>query len=154
MLPYSLVKNMKIIVDADACPVTDTVVCVAKKKNLQCILVCDNTHLQKSEYAQVLTVDKGADCADIKIANIVSAGDTVVTQDYGLAALCLGKRAKILTQNGLIITDENIESLLYSRFMSKKARMSGKRTKGSKKRTSDDDKSFTEALYFVLEENQ
>lgn len=143
---------MKIIIDADACPVTDIVLAAAKDKGIVCVLVCDNAHFIEKDGAQTIVVDKGADSADCKIANIARKGDIAVTQDYGLAALCLGKGAKALNQNGLIFTDQNIENLLYSRFMSKKARMSGKRTKGPPRRTSEDDISFIKALNSLLEE--
>lgn len=99
-----------------------------------------------------MVVDKGSDSADLKIANTVRQDDIVVTQDYGLAALCLGKGARALNQNGLIYTDKNIENLLYSRFMAKKARMSGQRTKGPSKRTAQNDADFIKALIELLEE--
>lgn len=143
---------MRIIVDADACPVIDTAISFSEKKGIECILVCDNTHSLNKENAVTITVDKGADCADIKIANTVLCDDIVITQDYGLAALCLAKGAAVLTQNGLIIDNKNIENLLYSRFMSKKARMAGMRTKGPKKRSREDDLNFEKALTALMEE--
>lgn len=142
---------MKLVIDADACPVTDIALEAALKAGLEGIIVCDNTHFIERDNAKTIVVDKGADSADCKIANIISKNDIVVTADYGLAALCLGKGARALSHNGLIYTDENIENLLYSRFMSKKARMSGKRTKGPSKRTAQDDISFLEALNSLLE---
>ncbi len=143
---------MKIIIDADACPVTDIVIGIARDRKTDCVIVCDNAHFIEKDAAQTIVVDKGADSADCKIANIAFKGDIVVTQDYGLAALCLGKGAKALNQNGLIFTDKNIENLLYSRFISKKARMSGMRIKGPSKRTEKDDRAFIEALNSLLEE--
>ncbi len=143
---------MKIIIDADACPVTDITLSLAEEKAVPCIIVCDNTHFIERENVKTVVVDKGADSADCKIANTAQKGDIIVTQDYGLAALCLGKGARALNQNGLIYTDENIENLLYSRFMSKKARLSGRRTKGPSKRTQADDIKYIEALRRLLEE--
>lgn len=142
---------MRIIIDADACPVVDITLDIARSRFIECVLVCDNAHFMERQGAVTITVDKGADSADIKIANTVEKGDTVVTQDYGLAALCLGKGARALNQNGLIFTNENIENLLYSRFASKKARLSGVRTKGPKKRTAENDEAFRKALISVLE---
>lgn len=143
---------MKVIIDADACPVTDIALEMAKAKNTECVIVCDNTHFIEKEGALTVTVDKGADSADCKIANTAQKGDIVVTQDYGLAALCLGKGARVLNQNGLIFTDKNIENLLYTRFMSKKARLAGHRTKGPSRRTAKDDTAFIEAFNSLLEE--
>ena len=143
---------MKIIVDADACPVTDITLQIARERNISCTIICDNAHFIVRDDAETIVVDKGADSADLKIANTVSRGDIVVTQDYGLAALVLGKGARALNQNGLIFTDENIENLLYSRFVNKKIRLSGGRTKGPPKRTAENDTAFIKALLKLLEE--
>lgn len=143
---------MKIVIDADACPVTDIALREACRFGYEGIIVCDNAHFIERENVLTVVVDKGADSADLKIANIITRGDIVVTGDYGLAALCLGKGARALNHNGLIYTDKNIENLLYSRFVSKKARLSGARTKGPPKRTAEDDRSFLGALISLLEE--
>lgn len=142
---------MKIIIDADACPVVDITVKIAKEKNIRCIIVCDNTHTIERDGAETIIVDKGADSADCRIANLTEKGDIVVTQDYGLAALVLGKGGKALNQNGLIYTDDNIENLLFTRFIGKKERMAGNRTKGPKKRTWQNDEDFLKALLICLE---
>lgn len=141
---------MRIIIDADACPVVDITVKVAKERGIECIIVCDNTHAIEKDGATTIVVDKGADSADCHIANITEKGDVVVTQDYGLAALVLGKGGKALNQNGLIYTDGNIENLLFTRFIGRKERMAGNRTKGPKKRTSQNDTDFLKALLICL----
>ena len=143
---------MKIIIDADACPVTDITLQIAKEKGIPCKIVCDNAHYIVRDYAETIVVDKGADSADLKIANTVSRGDIVVTQDYGLAALILGKGGKAVNQNGLIFNNENIENLLYSRFINKKIRLSGGRTKGPPARTPENDRAFRISLLRLLEE--
>jgi uncharacterized protein YaiI (UPF0178 family) len=142
---------MKIIIYADACPVVDITVNTAKAWGIECIIVCDNTHTIERDGATTIVVDKGADSADCCIANITTKGDVVVTQDYGLAALVLGKGGKALNQNGLIYTDSNIENLLFTRHIGKKERMAGNRTKGPKKRTSQNDADFFKALLICLD---
>lgn len=142
---------MKIIIDADACPVVDITAHVAKERGLECIIVCDNTHTIERDGATTIVVDKCADSADCRIANITEKGDVVVTQDYGLAALVLGKGGKALNQNGLIYTDSNIENLLFTRHIGKKERMAGNRIKGPKKRTSQNDADFLKALLICLD---
>ena len=142
---------MKIIIDADACPVVDITVNTAKERGLPCIIVCDNTHSIERDGAQTIVVDKGADSADCKIANITEKGDVIVTQDYGLAALILAKGGKALNQNGLIYTESNIDNLLFTRHVSRKERMAGNRTKGPKKRTRQNDSDFLKALLMCLE---
>ena len=142
---------MKIIIDADACPVIDIIVRTAKERSVECIIVCDNTHSIEKDGATTIVVDKGADSADCRIANLAEKGDVIVTQDYGLAALVLGKGAKALNQNGLIYTDSNIENLLFTRFIGKKERLAGNRTKGPKKRTAQNDADFLKALILCLD---
>ena len=144
---------MKIIIDADACPVVNIAVGIAKERNLECILVCDNTHFIQKDGAETIIVDKGADSADCKIANLTEKGDVIITQDYGLAALVLGKGGKALNQNGLIYSDTNIENLLFTRFIGKKERMAGNRTKGPKKRTPQNDADFIKAFNLCIDSN-
>ncbi|MBR5438242.1 MAG: DUF188 domain-containing protein, partial [Clostridia bacterium] len=122
------------------------------ERGLPCIIVCDNTHSIERDGAETIIVDKGADSADCRIANLTQRGDLIVTQDYGLAALVLGKGGKALNQNGLIYTDANIENLLFTRFIGKKERMAGARTKGPKKRTAQNDADFLKALLLCLDE--
>ena len=138
---------MKLLIDADACPVVDIALMCAKENNVdECILLCDTSHLIKREAARTIVVSKGADSADFALVNLVKAGDIVVTQDYGLAAMCLAKKAHVLNQNGLIFNDYNIGSLLEQRHLSKKIRMSGGRTKGPSKRTKEQDEAFMRSL--------
>ncbi len=141
---------MKIIIDADACPVLDIAVETAKRHNLNCVIVCDNTHHIQRDDAETIVVDKGNDSADCKIANITNVNDIIVTQDYGLASLVLGKGAKALNQNGLIYTDDNIDTLLLTRHIGKMERRAGNRTKGPKKRTKQNDEDFIKALNKLL----
>ena len=100
--------------------------------------------------AKTVTCSKGADSVDFTLVNLISKGDVVITQDYGLAALVLGKGGKALNQNGLIYSDTNIENLLFTRFIGKKERMAGNRTKGPKKRTAQNDADFLKALLLCL----
>lgn len=141
---------MKLLIDADGCPVVDIAVDEAKKVKIDAIILCDTSHIFTSNYAQVITVEKGADSVDFRLVNLVDAGDIVVTQDYGLAAMCLGKRAIPLSQDGMIYSAENIEALLMQRHISKKIRASGGRTKGLSKRKKYQDESFLLALQKLL----
>lgn len=142
---------MKILIDADACPVVDIAIKLSTEFNKECIIICDTAHFIRRPSAVTITVEKGADSVDFKLVNTVNQGDIVITQDYGLAAMCLGKKAVPINQNGLIFDNSNIEELLYTRFVSKKIRMAGGRTKGMKKRTAEQDKSFEKTLRMLLE---
>lgn len=148
---------MKILIDADACPVVSIVEKVAKERNLPLILFCDTSHIMNSEYAKVVTVDKGADAVDFVLIRNLEKEDIVVTQDYGVAAMSLGKGAYPIHQNGKVYTNENIDQMLYERHMAKKLRRTSKyHGKGPKKRNKEDDQqfesSFRRLLAQILEE--
>ncbi len=145
---------MRIIIDADACPVTDIAVRIAKENSLECVLICDTAHRLEREGCETITVDRGADSVDFRLVNMLSAGDIAVTQDYGLAAMCLSKRANAVNQNGLIFTDKNIDQLLFTRYVGKKVRAAGGRTKGPAKRTAEQDIAFEKALKKLIEQKQ
>ena len=141
---------MKILVDADGCPVTKIAVALAKEREIPVTIVCDTAHQFNDDYADVVVVDKGADSADFKLVNMTNAGDVVITQDYGLAAMCLSKNAKVLNQNGMIYTSDNIDGLLLSRHTAKKIRNAGGRLKGPAKRTKQQNEDFKIALLSLL----
>lgn len=137
---------MEIYIDGDGCPVVDLTIKIAQENKIPCTIITDTSHIFNKEYAKTITVEKGTDSADFKIANLVNENDIVVTQDYGLAAMCLSKNAKAINQNGLIYSEKNIDSLLMTRYIGKKARMAGIRTKGPKKRTKEQDFAFIASL--------
>lgn len=141
---------MKIFIDADGCPVVDITVSLAKKHSLECFIICDTAHEFQKDGAKTVVVEKGADSVDFRLVNLVSAGDIVVTQDYGLAAMCLARKAVPLSQNGLVFTDKNIDELLFSRYVSKKIRNSGGRLKGPSKRTAEQDTKFETVLSALI----
>ena len=142
---------MKVLVDADACPVTDITVAICKRHSISCILLCDTAHEVHRDGAQTLIFDKGADSVDFALVNRVDAGDIVVTQDYGLASMCMAKGASVLHQDGWAYTKENIDALLFSRHESGKYRRAGGRTKGPKKREKAQDDAFRDALQQMLQ---
>ncbi|MGL5989398.1 YaiI/YqxD family protein [Cetobacterium sp.] len=141
---------MKIIIDADACPVTDIAIKVGKEKKIECIIVCDNAHKIERNEVETIVVAQGADAVDFTIISKSEKGDIIVTQDYGLASIVLSKGARAINQDGLIYNEFNIESLLFSRHMSQKMRNAGKRTKGPKKRTQDQNVEFEKKLLSLL----
>lgn len=137
---------MRILIDADGCPVVKQSVKIAKENNIEVLIFCDTSHIINTDFGEVITVSKGADSVDFALVNKVKNGDIVVTQDYGLAAMVLSKGGVPITQNGVIINDSNLTLLLTSRFESKKARMAGAHLKGPKKRTNQNDQAFISAL--------
>ena len=142
---------MKILIDADGCPVVDITIKVAKKFNIETIIMCDTSHIFNKTGIETIILSKGADSVDFALVNKVKKGDIVVTQDYGLAAMVLSKEGYPINQNGKIYTNENIDEMLFSRHLSKKARNSGKRVKGPKKRQREDDIKFEESLINLIQ---
>ena len=143
---------MKIFIDADGCPVTGLAVGLADTYHTPCVIICDTAHEITFPSARTFTVSKGADSADFAIVNLLQKGDLVVTQDYGLAAMCLSRGAKVLHQDGFFYTAENIDALLHFRAEAKRARRGGARMKGPKKRTKEQNAAFVTALEAFLQE--
>ena len=137
-----------ILVDADACPVVRQVEDAARRHALPMTLLCDEHHLMHSEYAQVRHVSSGTDAVDIALMNLCRRGDIVVTQDYGVAAMALGKGAYAIHHSGKRYTDDNIDMMLMERHLAKKARRaSGKHhLRGPSKFTEEDRQRFSAAF--------
>ncbi len=142
---------MKIVIDADGCPVVKIAVQLCKIYSIPCMIVCDTAHQFQIEGVEVVTVDKGSDSADYVIANRITANDLVITQDYALASMCLARNARLLHQDGWEYTSYNIDALLLQRHESHKYRASGNRMKGPKKRTQEQDRIFTATLQTILQ---
>ena len=139
---------MKILVDADACPVVGIVENVAKKYEIEVTLFCDTNHILHSAYSEVIVVGAGADAVDYKLICICHKKDIVVTQDYGVAAMALGKGAYVIHQSGKWYTNENIDQMLMERHLNKKARRASHKNhvKGPRKRTQEDDERFARSF--------
>ena len=144
---------MTIYIDADACPVTRIAEKVAKEHSIPVVLLCDTNHVLTSDYSEVKIIGAGADAVDIALINLCRAGDIVITQDYGVAAMALGKGAKAIHQSGKIYSDDNISGLLESRQIAKVQRRKSKNhLKGPRKRTSEDDRRFEESFRKLISE--
>lgn len=145
---------MKILVDADACPVVSIVEAVAKEHSIPVILLCDTNHVLHSGYSEVRVIGAGADAVDFALVNQCQKGDIVVTQDYGVAAMILGKGAYGIHQSGKWYTNENIDRMLMERHLNKKARRAnGKHhLKGPAKRTEEDNQRFRVSFEALLKD--
>lgn len=123
---------------------------LAKKYEIEAIIICDTAHVFEKEGVETVVVPKGADSADFRLVNMARPGDIVVTQDYGLAAMCLAKGAVPVSQNGMLYTEQNIDGLLSFRHISKKIRAGGGRLKGPSKRTMEQNEAFSRALEALI----
>lgn len=146
---------MKILIDGDGCPVIPEAERAASLFHLESVIVCDTSHLIRSDKSKVIVVDKGADSADFTLTGLIRPGDIVITQDYGLAAMALAKKACPFHQNGWQYTNENIGRLLMERYEAKKARKSAKHhLKGPAKRKREDNEKFYRCLADFLKKWQ
>lgn len=138
---------MKILVDADACPVKDIIEEVAILHQIPVIMLIDTSHILSSDYSEIILVSKAPDAVDFALINRTKKGDIVVTQDYGVAAMALGKGAYAIHPGGKLYTDNNIDIMLMERDIARKCRRAGERIKShTNKRTSADNERFKGAF--------
>ena len=147
------IMKMQIFVDEDACPVVGIVEEIAKKYSIPVTLLCDTNHVLYSDYSEVIVVGAGADAVDYKLISICHKGDVIVSQDYGVAAMALGKGAYAIHQSGKWYTNENIDQMLMERHLNKKARRSSHKNhmKGPRKRTEEDDVRFAQSFEKLIQ---
>lgn len=138
---------MRIVIDADACPKAVKKICedMCKKYGLSLTMVIDDAHVLSGDF-ETIVVGKDNDAVDHKIVEISKEHDIVITQDYGLASILLSNVFGIINPSGFKYTQWNMDALMYQRHMGAKARASGKRTKGPKKRDDNQDKVFKDIL--------
>ena len=124
------------------------VILLLDEYNIPVTLLCDTNHVLTSEYREVIVVGAGANAVDYKLISICHRGDIVVSQDYGVAAMALGKGAFAIHQSGKWYTNDNIDQMLMERHLNKKARRSSHKNhiKGPKKRTEEDDERFAQSF--------
>ena len=144
---------MRILIDADGCPVVNIAVSVAEKESLECHIFCDTAHMFERAGSVTHVVPKGADSADFALANFAKGGDIVITQDYGLASMALSRGAVCINQDGMEYTELNIDALLLARHTAKKIRSAGGRLKGPPKREKSQDAAFQEKLYAIIKKS-
>lgn len=142
---------MAIIVDGDGCAGRDIIEEVAKKYSVPLKIYCDIHHVINLDYGEVIVMDSGFQAVDMKVANEAKKGDIVVTQDYGVAAMVLGKKSYAISPRGYIFSENNIDKLLFERHISAKVRRSGGKTVKHKKRNEDDDISLRDNLIRLVE---
>ena len=145
---------MRIFVDADACPVKEIIIDAAKERRLDLIFVVSFAgYFDRGWNVQKILVDTSPQAVDLAIINRVAAGDLVVTQDYGLASLVIGKGGLAISPCGKIFHEGNMDGLLLQRHMHHEARKAGARVKGPKKRSHEDDARFRNNFAQLLEEH-
>lgn len=142
---------MKILIDADGCPVVNQALKIAQQYNIDCKIICDTSHIINKEGAETITITKGSDSVDFALVNMIKKSDIVITQDYGLAAMSLAMLANVINQDGFVYTDQNIDMLLFQRHISKKIRQAGGKIRGNNKRKLEQNTSFEKTLINILD---
>jgi uncharacterized protein YaiI (UPF0178 family) len=143
---------MKIFVDADGCPVVDIAIKIAKEYKLHIVVVKNYAVRIEDDYAEIVSVDISSDSADYYIANKIGRGDIIISQDHGLAAMCLAKGAICINQNGYIINNDNIDGMLNRRHINRKLRREQGIYTKFKKRNPQADVDFERTLRKIIQE--
>ena len=136
-------KDFKIIVDGDACPFKNDIINLADKYDKELYIVFSTSHVSNyPEQVKTVMVDNQKEAADLAVVNLAKAEDIVITQDYGLAAMVLAKKARVLLNKGLVADGQNIDQLLAFRHISAKNRKNRVRMKGPSKLRRKIEKTF------------
>ncbi|GAA3728913.1 YaiI/YqxD family protein [Salinicoccus jeotgali] len=145
---------MKVLVDADACPVKDIVIESVARKSIPVVLVSSLSHYSPKDlpsHVESIYVEAGPDAADFRIVKLAEGEDIIVTQDYGLASLLLPKGCTVIHHKGFMYTNDNIDHLLETRYMGAMIRKGGGRTKGPKPLSKEDRMAFSELFLQKIE---
>ena len=146
-------KDFKIIVDGDACPFKNDIMNLADKYEKELYIVFSTSHISNyPDQVKTVMVDNQKEAADLAVVNLAKAEDIVITQDYGLAAMVLAKKARVLVNRGLVADGQNIDQLLAFRHISAKNRKNRVRMKGPSKLTEEDRKNFLTQLQKMITE--
>ncbi len=144
---------MEIFVDADACPVREIIYQEARSRGVHVTMVVSMAHeILTYDGMDVIRVDSVFQAVDMAIINRAVSGDIVVTSDFGLASIVLGKGAKAISPSGRIFSETNIDMLLEKRHAAARQRRGGGRVKGPRARKRVDDESFRKNLIMMIEE--
>lgn len=108
--------TLRILVDADACPVKDEIYKVALRLEVPVVIVA-NSYIRIPEHPLISRkiVSDGFDAADDWIAEEANAASLVITSDIPLADRALKAGAKVLAPNGKAFTPDSIGGALATR---------------------------------------
>jgi uncharacterized protein YaiI (UPF0178 family) len=151
------VDELKIWVDADACPVVikDILYRAAERTGIQLTLVANQAVIiPRSRYVRFIRVASGFDVADSEIVKRLEAGDLVITSDIPLAADVIEKGGLALSPRGELYTANNIKSRLNIRDFMETLRASGIDTGGPPALSQSDRKAFADHLDRILAKHE
>lgn len=141
----------EIILDADACPKSVRNICgeLAALHGWEMVTVASFKHNIEGTHKHI-TVGDESQAVDLALLNHAKKGDIVVTQDWGLAAMVMGKGVLSLSPWGKIYREDKMDFLLEERHTKAKVRRGGGRTRGPAARTPEDDIRFRRALETLM----
>jgi uncharacterized protein YaiI (UPF0178 family) len=140
----------KVWVDADACPRRVMAILKELQESIGFELMTVSSFNHHHLGVNHLVVGDEDQATDLAIINRVTPGNIVITQDWGLAAMVLGKRAEAISPTGYIFSERSMDFMLEERHLKASLRRSGNRTKGPAARTDEDDRRFRKAVCQVL----
>ena len=142
----------ELYIDADACPVKDEALKVARRHGLTVHLVGNRWVRADGDPAiHRVVVPEGPDAADDWIVDHVAADDIVVTQDIRLAARCLEKRAHAIGPTGRPFTADNIGMAVAMRELNAHLREIGEIKGGGAGINPRDRSRFLESLEQIVQ---
>jgi uncharacterized protein len=139
---------IRILVDADACPVKDEVYKVAWRREVQ-VVVVSNMRMRVPEHPLIerVVVSDRFDAADDWIAEQADARTVVITGDILLADRCLKKGATVIGPNGKPFTTASIGGAIATRAIMADLRVAADGVTGGPKPFAKADRSrFLQAL--------
>ena len=151
MNPRGASREVRILVDADACPVKDEIYKVAWRHEVP-VTIVSNSHLRVPDHPLIgrITVDGGFDAADDWIAGEADAGTVVVTADILLADRCLKAGATVLAPTGKPFTTSSIGAAIATRAIMADLRAGGDQLGGPRPFAKADRSAFLQALDAAL----
>lgn len=142
-----MTTDIRIFVDADACPVKEEVYKVARRYGVAVHVVANTLiRVPQEPLIHAVAVPEGPDIADDWIAERAGPRDIVVTSDIPLASRCLKNAAQALSPKGKEFTTGSIGHALAGRAVAEHLRSVGEQTRGAPPFTQRDRSEFLQAL--------
>ena len=147
-------QTKTLYIDSDGFPHTAIAVEIAIGYSIRTVVAGNMTQnldrFESTKGVEILKVSDGMDAADFAIFNHLQAGDILLTNDTGLAAISLGKGVKVLDSKCHDFKEGSIDQHLMGRHLAKKVRRAGGKTKGPRKISDADREKFAKKLEMIL----
>lgn len=143
---------MRLLVDADACPVKDEIYRVADRHGLRVYVVANRPiAVPRDPMVERVVVGMTEDEADDWIAEHAGPGAIVITADVPLASRCVTVGASVIAPNGRVFTPDSIGLAVATRDLLTDLRSAGGTTRGPKPFSARDRSAFLSALHLAIE---